>query len=52
MRNATADVVGPSNLPLFGPRGKHRGYEDMLVITLGLRRLPAAPTTLRVKDAG
>ena len=51
MRNATADLAGPSNLPLFGPQGKHRGYEDMFVITLGLRRLRAAPTTLRVKDA-
>lgn len=51
MRNATADFVGPSNLPLFGPQGKHRGYEDMFVITLGLRRLLAAPATLRAKDA-
>ena len=51
MRNATADLVGLSNLPLFGPQGKHHGYEDMFVITLGLRRLLAAPTTLRVQGA-
>lgn len=28
MRNATADLVGLSNLPLFGPQGKHYGFED------------------------
>ena len=28
MRNATAVLVGPSNLPLFGPQGKHHGFED------------------------
>jgi hypothetical protein len=44
-------LVGVPNLPLFGPQGKHHGFEDMFVITLGLRRLLAAPATLRAKDA-
>ena len=41
MRNATADLVGLSNLPLFGPQGKHRGYEDYLVIDFVPTRSPA-----------
>ena len=32
MRNATADLVGLSNFPLFGPQGKRHGCEDCLVI--------------------
>ena len=50
MRNATADLVGPSNLPLFGPQGKHRGYGDCLVIDFSLRnlqfRVVATPTLI------
>lgn len=50
MRNATAVLVGPSNFPLFGPQGKHHGFEDYLVIDFRLRnlqfRVVAAPTLI------
>ena len=40
MRNATADFVGLSNFPLFGPQGKHHGCEDCLVIDFVPTRSP------------
>ena len=43
-----AILVGPSNLPLFGPQGKHRGFEDCLVIDLGLRNLQFRVMALRI----
>ena len=50
-KRGTIILVGVPNSPFFGPRGEGQGCEDMFVITLGLRRLLAAPTTLRVKGA-
>jgi hypothetical protein len=43
-----AILVGPSNFPLFGPRGKHRGFEDCLVIDLGLRNLQFRVMSLHI----
>ena len=48
MRNATADFVGLSNLPLFGPQGKHHGCEDYLVIDFVPTRSPPRVMTLRI----
>ena len=48
MRNATADFVVLSNLPLFGPQGKHHGCEDYLVIDFVPTRSPPRVMTLRI----